>query len=178
MSKQSKKSSSSTTQHTDQPHAPHASQRQPKKRKRQSRWKNSRPWFAVGGALVVVVAVIGLLVFFSTRSSLPDGSAISPQEFKQAIDAQANITIVDVRSVEEYNSGHIKNSILLPLDTLASKAAEALHDKSQPLYVYCRTGHRSAQAVSFLQQQGYTNVHSLSGGITAWQNSGYPVVNS
>ncbi len=157
MSKQSKKSSSPTTQHTDQPHAPHSSQRQPKKRKRQSRWRNSRPWFAVGGALVVVAVAIGLLVFYSTRSSLPDGSAISPQAFKQAIDSQANITIVDVRTEEEYKAGHIKNSVLLPLDILPSKYAETLPNKSQPLYVYCRTGIRSAQAVSFLLQLGYTN---------------------
>jgi rhodanese-related sulfurtransferase len=173
MSKQSKKSSSPTTMHTDR----RTSQRQPKRRKVQ-RHRNRLLWFAVGGALVAVVALIGLSVFYSTRSSLPNGSAISSREFKQAIDAQANITIVDVRSVEEYKAGHIKNSISLPLDTLASKAAEVLPDKSQTLYVYCRAGIRSAQAVSFLLQQGYTNVHSLKGGIIAWQNAGYPVVNS
>jgi rhodanese-related sulfurtransferase len=178
MSKQSKESSSPTTQHTDQPHVQHASRHQPKKRKLQRRWRNNRVWFAVGGGLVAIVAIVGLLVFFSPRSSLPNGSAISPQELKQAVDAQANMTIVDVRSMEEYKADHIKNSILLPLDALASKAAEALPDKNQTLYVYCRTGLRSAQAVSILQQQGYVHVHSLNGGITAWQNSGYPVVNS
>jgi rhodanese-related sulfurtransferase len=132
----------------------------------------------VGGALVALIAVIGLLVFHTTKSNLPNGSTISSQELKQAIDSQAKVTIVDVRTMEEYNAGHIKNSMLLPLDTLASKVAEALPDKSQTLYIYCRTGIRSAQAVSFLLQMGYTNVHSLKGGITAWQNSGYPVVNS
>lgn len=129
MSKQSKKSSSSTTQHTDQHHAPHASQRQPKRRI-QRRGRSSRLWFVVGGgALVVLIAVIALLVFHPTKPNLPNGSTISPQALKQAIDSQAKMTIVDVRTVEEYNAGHINNSVLLPLDTLASKAAEGLPDK-------------------------------------------------
>jgi rhodanese-related sulfurtransferase len=178
MSKPSKKSSSPTTMHTDQ----RASQHRLKRRKVQ-RLRNRLLWLAVGGVLVVIIVAIGLLVFSphttqNGQPNLPNGSTISPQSLKQAIDAKGKITIVDVRTLQEYQTGHIKDSILLPLDTLASKASEVLFDKSQTLYVYCRTGHRSAQAVSFLLQLGYTNVHSLSGGITAWQNSGYPVVNS
>ena len=112
----------------------------------------------------------------NAKPTLQNGTLISPQQVKNAVDAKEKITIVDVRRPEEYKTGHLNNSILLTLDTINTKAAQTLPDKNQMLYVYCRTGKRSAQAVIHLQKMGYANVHSMDGGITAWENLGYGVV--
>jgi len=138
--------------------------------------KNMQKSLVVVGFLFVVGLIVVFISISTAKHTLQSGALISPQEVKHAIDAQEKITIVDVRTPEEYKQGHVKNSILLPLDTIGTKAPEALPDKNQTVYVYCQTGHRSAQAVSALQQMGYTHVYSMEGGLTAWQNAGYPIV--
>lgn len=128
----------------------------------------------------VLFCVTALVVYFiainNAKSQAPNGSIVSVQEVKKSIDAQEKVTIVDVRTPEEYKEGHLKNSILLALDTINSKAVQALPDRNQALYVYCRAGHRSAQAVAQLQQMGYAHVHSMDGGITAWKKAGFQII--
>ena len=67
---------------------------------------------------------------------------------------------------QEYREGHIPGSQNVPLQQL-DKAEEATENKDTVLYVYCRSGARSRQAVSLLKHMGYTNVHNI-GGIAAY----------
>ena len=73
--------------------------------------------------------------------------------------------IIDVRSRSEYASGHVKGSINIPLDQLASNL-NRLKKKDQPIITCCASGMRSGSAKSYLKSQGYTQVHN--GG--PWQN--------
>lgn len=91
----------------------------------------------------------------------------------RAVQNDPNVVILDVRETFEYNAGHIAGVKLIPLGQLPSRVNEVPKDK--PVIVTCRTGNRSGQAVQFLRDQGYTNVHNMAGGIVAWQNAGYPV---
>ena len=84
------------------------------------------------------------------------------QEFKNA----AGAVLLDVRTPQEYREGHIPGSQNVPLQQL-DKVEEVTENKDTILYVYCRSGARSRQAVSLLQAMGYTNVHNI-GGITAY----------
>ena len=77
------------------------------------------------------------------------------------------VIILDVRSEEEYNSGHIENSILIPIDKLEEEAENILNDKNKKILVYCRSGHRSKKASNILLEKGYTNVYDF-GGIKDW----------
>ncbi|MBI3671777.1 rhodanese-like domain-containing protein [Candidatus Azambacteria bacterium] len=86
-----------------------------------------------------------------------------------------NIIILDVRTEDEYDSGHIKNSILLPLNHLKEKATEIIQNKNAIINTICRSGGRSAMARSVLEDMGYTNVRSIAGGILKWQEQGLPV---
>jgi len=79
------------------------------------------------------------------------------------------IVYLDVRSPEEYRQGHIEGALLMPLDSLPTRYKELPRDKK--IVVYCRSGRRSAQAISFLRSQGYENVLNLSGGYVAWAAS-------
>ena len=80
------------------------------------------------------------------------------EEFRKTPGAR----LIDVRSAEEYAGGHLAESENVPLDQIAGVAALAA-DKSTPLFVYCYSGARSAQAVSLLKRMGYTNVKNIGG---------------
>ena len=84
------------------------------------------------------------------------------QEYKNA----AGAVLLDVRTPQEYRDGHIPGSQNVPLQQL-DKVEEVTENKDAVLYVYCRSGARSRQAVSLLQAMGYTNVHNI-GGIAAY----------
>ena len=102
----------------------------------------------------------------SEEGIAPIAEKINAESAKNMIDA-SGVTIVDVRSAEEYASGHVPGAILAPLDKLADDAETLLPDKDATLLVYCRSGNRSAQAVSLLQQLGYTRLYDF-GGIINW----------
>ena len=74
--------------------------------------------------------------------------------------------LLDVRTPQEYQEGHIPESKNVPLQTI-DKIRFVADNKDTALFVYCYSGGRSRQAVSMLQQMGYTNVHNI-GGITAY----------
>ena len=74
--------------------------------------------------------------------------------------------LLDVRTPQEYREGHIPGSQNMPLQQL-DKVEEVTENKDTILYVYCRSGARSRQAVSLLQAMGYTHVHNI-GGIAAY----------
>lgn len=92
---------------------------------------------------------------------------INVVQAKAAIDEQDDILVIDVRTSSEYASGHIPNSINIPLNVIESTVLEKYPEKDTKLYVYCRSGNRSAQAAKLLVSQGYTNVYDF-GGIIDW----------
>ena len=75
--------------------------------------------------------------------------------------------LLDVRTREEYDSGHIKGAVLLPYDEIGERAAARLPDKSAVILVYCRSGVRSEIAARELLSLGYVNVYDM-GGINGW----------
>ena len=85
------------------------------------------------------------------------------EEFRAAEGA----LLLDVRTAEEYASGHIPGSVNLPLDRIGA-AAELVPDRACPLFVYCRSGARSAQAAAQLGKMGYEKVKNI-GGIAAYK---------
>ena len=94
-------------------------------------------------------------------------SNISPEEAKKRLESEKDIILLDVRTKEEFESGHIKDAVLLPVDNLNDEAGKVLMDKEAPIFVYCRSGNRSVTAANILIEQGYKNVYNL-GGIIDW----------
>jgi rhodanese-related sulfurtransferase len=82
--------------------------------------------------------------------------------------------LVDVREPNEYGEAHIPGSLLLPMSELQARYQEL--PKDRPLILQCRSGARSGRATEFLQQNGYTDVHNMAGGILAWREADLPVV--
>ena len=93
---------------------------------------------------------------------------ITAQEAKELMDTQTGYIILDTRTQEEYDSGHIKGAVLLPVDAITEGSAqEVIPAKDTQVLVYCRSGNRSVTASKALAQLGYTEVYEF-GGINTW----------
>ncbi len=91
---------------------------------------------------------------------------MTPEELKQKMDAgDKNLFVLDVREPNEYQICNLGGH-LIPLNDLPKRVGEL--DSSKEIVVHCKMGGRSAKAVDYLKQQGFTNVHNLVGGINAW----------
>lgn len=90
----------------------------------------------------------------------------------------SNAFIVDVRTPEEYNQGHIKGSTNVPLDEIFTKIQSTIKDKNAEVFVYCRSGVRSHEAVVQMSKMGYKNAVNIRGGILSWLANGYRISSS
>lgn len=94
----------------------------------------------------------------------------------------AKVLILDVREPAEYAAGHIPGALNVPRGVLEAKAdleysarEPRLEERNQEVIVHCASGVRSAFAADVLQTMGFTNVKSMAGGFTAWEQGGHPV---
>ena len=92
---------------------------------------------------------------------------ITAEEAKQIMDTEEGYIILDVRTQEEYDEGHIPGAIVISHEEIAEKAEKVLTDKEQLILVYCRSGRRSKIAAETLAELGYTNIKEF-GGIIDW----------
>ncbi|MBX3066364.1 MAG: rhodanese-like domain-containing protein [Anaerolineae bacterium] len=126
--------------------------------------------------LVVVAAVVvmGVSLLTANRSSSVVIQLITPVEYREqyALPAKPHF-LLDVRTPEEFATGHIAEAVNISVDELQSRLSEVPHDV--PVIVYCRSGNRSATAAKILKDAGYTSIYDL-GGIAAWIAQGMPVI--
>jgi len=124
-------------------------------------------WFLVAAVLLFSVALVAC---GKGNGSLEEVTyeQITPAEAKALMDSEQDHIILDVRTPEEFASGHIAGAILLPDYEIGEKAEHVLTDKDQLILVYCRSGRRSKNAASQLATLGYTNIKEF-GGITDWE---------
>ena len=92
---------------------------------------------------------------------------ITAEEAKRIMDSEEGYIILDVRTQEEYDQGHIPGAIVISHGEIEEKAEDVLMDKDQLILVYCRSGRRSKIAAEALVEQGYTNIKEF-GGIIDW----------
>ena len=93
---------------------------------------------------------------------------ISGAEAKVLMDSESGYIIIDARTQEEYDQGHIPGAIMIPEYEIADRAEKEFPDKDQLILVYCRSGRRSKIAAEELVKLGYTNVKEF-GGIIDWK---------
>ena len=98
---------------------------------------------------------------------------IQVEDLKRRIDAKEDFVLLDVREPHEYQICNLGGK-LIPLNDLPTRVNEL--DSSREIVVHCKMGGRSAKAVAFLQQAGFSKVKNLAGGITAWSERVDPTV--
>lgn len=92
---------------------------------------------------------------------------LTQEAAKARMDSGDAIVILDVRTKEEYDAGHIAGAILLPNENIGTEMPPELPDKDAEILIYCRSGNRSAQAARKLLKMGYTAVYDF-GGVNTW----------
>jgi len=99
---------------------------------------------------------------------------ISPAEFKEKVDS-GEYMIVDIRTPEEFQAGHVKGAINVDFYSPDFKSKVAKLNRNKKYLYYCRSGHRSGQASALAKELGFNVAYELKGGINAWQEAGYKI---
>jgi sulfur-carrier protein adenylyltransferase/sulfurtransferase len=100
---------------------------------------------------------------------------VDVHELKSVIDrADGTPVVIDVRERDEWEQGHVPGAKFIPRGFLEMRVEEQVPQKDQPIYLYCAGGVRSVFAAQALEQLGYENVVSVSGGFGSWKDAGYP----
>lgn len=119
------------------------------------------------GFVAFLIIIVGIVVFNNQDASKGRYMKISAKEAYQIMNNNNEVVIIDVRTQEEYDEGHIKGALCIPNETITSQINDELPNKQQEILVYCRSGNRSQQAANKLIDLGYTNVKDF-GGIIDW----------
>lgn len=128
----------------------------------------------------IILSVLSLfLVFTSCQSSAGDGGGkLNPNMFRSKIMEYKDEVVLDVRTPQEYQGGHIEDAVNIDWNGSNFEQQVSKLDKNKPVFVYCHAGGRSAAAAGKLEQMGFTKVYDLEGGMMNWRNLGMPVNNN
>jgi rhodanese-related sulfurtransferase len=128
---------------------------------------------------ILLVILSFFLAFQSCKEEKSSiAKVISAQEVYDAVyNGDGNYQLVDVRTEEEFGASHLKDAqnICVTMDNFKERAKGL--DKDKPVYVYCKSGGRSARASKILTDMGFTQVYDLQGGITNWEEKGLETEN-
>jgi len=103
---------------------------------------------------------------------------IYPGDVVDKIEANEDIVLLDVRTLEEYEEIHLENALLLPVQELSQQSLSKIglgeSTKDKEIILYCRSGGRSKTAYDIMTSLGYTNIKSVGGGMIHWEEDNYP----
>ena len=118
------------------------------------------------------MVTLGAIIFYHRRTS---ASSVGPQEAIMMINRK-NATVIDVRERKEFDSGHIVDSLNIPLKNLKQRLSELRKHEQKPLIVVCKLGQHSGEAAKLIQEAGHDEVVRLNGGLTEWKAQSLPLV--
>lgn len=122
---------------------------------------------------VAMAALSGGMLLWQTIKGT-GANQISPQEATLLIN-RADAVILDIRNVDEWNTGHISGARHIALDQLERQITSLEKLKTAPVIVVCQSGGRSGSACGLLKRHGFEKIYNLSGGLAAWRDAGFPV---
>lgn len=125
--------------------------------------------------LPLLVLFIALAVFGVGCSKAQGVSKLSVDEFETKLSSTEQAQLVDVRTPEEFNGGHLKNAQNININSDEFETSVNKLDKNKPVFVYCLAGGRSASAAKYLSKQGFKTVYDMQGGITKWNAANKPL---
>jgi rhodanese-related sulfurtransferase len=114
--------------------------------------------------IIVVMGILSMLLgCLKTNKNINIINAETAYELMQT----EEVIVLDVRTTDEFNSGHIENAINLDVSNIKNEMLDVLPDKDAKILIYCRSGNRSYQAALKLDKLGYTNIYDF-GGLNTW----------
>jgi thioredoxin len=121
---------------------------------------------------LILLLIIPFAVLSCNGQTSKNVKTIEATAFAEKIATTANAQILDVRTPEEYVSGHIDNAANVNWNGTDFVAKTAALDKTKPVFVYCKSGGRSKQAAAKLEELGFTTIYELQGGMLKWDAAG------
>jgi rhodanese-related sulfurtransferase len=126
-------------------------------------------------ASLAVAAIASIAMLTGCSSSNEAIKKVDPVKFSEVI-SQPDVIILDVRTPDEFNAGHIANAININLEGSDFSSEVSKLDKNATVAVYCRSGNRSGVATDQMAELGFTDMYDMQGGIVDWEAAGGPVV--
>ena len=126
--------------------------------------------------LILVAFSYGVALLLPNLGAL-GGPSLSPTQAVLLINRE-KAHIVDVRSPDEFATGHLIGAKNIPMDRLEADLGKSIADKKRPLILVCASGMRSQKALGVAKAQGFEHAHSLGGGLRIWQDASLPLENA
>lgn len=132
----------------------------------------------VGNHTLLFIAffvTLGMLVYTEYMRLTTAKSALTPYDATQKMNEGESI-FLDVRDESEYRGGHLLNARSMPVNKLAERMHEIEKFRDKDIVVYCDNGMRTSRAIARLKKNGFNRLHTLAGGLVAWEKANLPVV--
>ena len=124
---------------------------------------------------MVRIIFFSLIFIFSCEFlNFTEVNVISNNQFLEIQDT--DYTLIDVRTIEEYESGHIQNALNFDFYSESFQKDILTLEKNSQIILYCRTQNRSTKTADFLKENGYREIKVIEGGITSWVKNGNDLV--
>ena len=130
-------------------------------------------WFL----FAMLAAILLLLAFDPSGKSVGGARKVTPAQLP-LVQSRQSAVVVDVRTAEEFKSGHIAQSVNLPLDTMSNSLKKLNKYRGKPLILVCQAGNRAGKAAALLKGGEFGELHVLDGGIAAWTRENLPLAKS
>jgi rhodanese-related sulfurtransferase len=132
-----------------------------------------------GYIILLFVILFGFILPSCRAQQEQDIIALSPKEASSLIEKHrddSDFVILDIRTPGEYQSGHLKDSIMIDYYSKSFVDEIGRLDKNKSYLVYCRSGNRSARSMALFKKLQFQKIYHLSAGINGWNSEGLPVV--
>ena len=142
------------------------------KSSRHAKRKKEQNRLFAGAAILVIMVVLVIVIFGNSSEDLVSTLPLAVSVEEAYSYREDGAFILDVRTQQEWDAGHIPGAILIPLDELPNRLNEV--PENMEIVVVCRSGNRSGTGRDILLSNGFTSVTSMEGGVNQWQAAGYP----
>lgn len=126
--------------------------------------------------IILIIFTTMFILSACNQSSTEKKMTLDPNTFDEMINKKTDEIILDVRTPEEFSSGHIPGAILMNIKEADFETQVKELDKTKPVFVYCLSGIRSEKASAILTNSGFKEVYHLEDGLKAWTNSGKELI--
>ncbi len=123
---------------------------------------------------MAAAALLAMLIVSEVLRRVRNVSTVNPNQAMRLINDEGAM-VLDIRDIGEYRQGHIPAARHVAAEAIKNGSGELDKYKGKPIVVYARTAGQSAAACAQLKKHGFTSVHNLDGGITAWREASLPV---
>ncbi len=124
---------------------------------------------------IAFFAVLGMIIYTEWTRFQGAGTSLSPFAATRMVNG-GEALLLDVRAATEFKTGHVLNAMNVPVGDLDKRMHELQKYKQKDVLVYCDNGMRTTRAMARLKKNGFEQLHTLAGGLAAWEKANLPVV--